>query len=144
MGTVSPLLCQSSSNPPHDDLSSAERRAQAHSRRRNPSTPTPASRLRVTTILQHHGDKNGCHVVQVSSRERRRNTRHVEWRRRNRCGFVGIRVRRVGSNSMGIGMRLLTSSLWDLTNLEWFSLKTRLWRLQLLCRPTVTNILASS
>lgn len=68
------------------------------------------------TILDHHGEKNGCHVVQVDPRGTTTEWRRVVSRRTSRCGCASIRVRRVGLNSTGIGTRHSTSSHEDSRN----------------------------
>ena len=63
------------------------------------------------TILQHHGQKNACHVVEVNPRGTTKECASSGFRRRSRCGSVNTRVQRVGSRQTEMRMRRGTSFL---------------------------------
>ncbi len=88
------------------------------------------------TLLEHHGEKNGCHLVQVNPRGTTKEcascgveTRKPLWVREHSCPTCGFETDRDWNAALNVRSRGLSKQ-------EWFTPKQRLWRLRPLCPPT--------
>jgi transposase len=89
------------------------------------------------TLLEHHGEKNGCHLVQVNPRGTTKEcascgveTRKPLWVREHSCPTCGFETDREWNVALNVRSRGVSKQ-------ECFTPKQRLWRLRPLCLPTV-------